>query len=148
MIINLKIDENIIYKNEFGYYHKPIGTYLTYAAIEYLTRDFTSRNNIFYLPRLDYQELVLKVKNIIEDNNIQLLFNGNISVILENQSNSTINIIKKLEEKYFEEEFKIKKGILQEEELEYLKYKNTSIQKLELKEELNNLKNQINKQVN
>lgn len=150
-IIDIRVSEEIKFKDTYGIYFKKSGSYLNEGIIEYFSRKFSSKNNINYIPETKYQKILNLISKVANNKNFEEeCFNGNIHTISNNLNLFFVRKINDLEIEYFEEEFKIKKGSIVEEK--YIKLsqkeeiasgKELLVSLREIKERLENNSNAI-----
>lgn len=114
--INIESSREMIYQDDYETYRKRWGYYLSKEIREIITRTFTKRHNLYYNPKSIDESISKAINNIIKkENNLNIIFNKNIDVFLNEKS---ISIYKKLIINYeiscFEKEFNLNNGQYEE----------------------------------
>lgn len=144
-IIDLRVASKIEYRDDYGNYSKRRGSYFTEDIIEYLVRDFAVKYDIHYIPNIRHQKMVNIIRLMASHKNFKYeVINGNLSTISHMFHALSISFkISQMEREYFEEEFKIKKGSIELEELEILSKKDSITLRKELSKSLSDAKKLI-----
>lgn len=117
-------------------------TFYNEIVVEFLTRKFAFKHNLFYLPLSIGDDKIFSVTNRIFNNskNKEVILNYNMDALLNQLNRVQVKSIVEYEERCFEEKYNLKKNSFEDDRKDALFFKTIDSKKEQLKNVLKNLK--------
>lgn len=141
-LIDIVSGVDYTFSDQYDSYAEKNGAFYNEIVVEFLTRKFAFKHNLFYLPLSIGDDKIFSVTNRIFNNskNKEVILNSNMDALLNQLNRVQAKSIVEYEERCFEEKYNLKKNSFEDNRKDALFSKTIDSKKEELKNILKNLK--------